>query len=102
MDKTEQLKLFGHHRLTKHEREAVKALDLLYASKELQYIRTGFRRVPVFELARNATLKVIHQAGLRIGVPTRQLPVPQKTERTSRRAAYAELAALLEEVDSKI
>ena len=57
--------------------QAVELLNELYASKQLQYIVSGFKTYPVFGPLERAALKLLHGIGEAVGSPPQDIPVAQ-------------------------
>lgn len=82
--KAKELGLHEVVRLTDDEQESIRILSPLYAGKELQYIRSGYKVFPVHGPLGNAALRLVHGVGALLNVPARileHLPSPLATDK---------------------
>ena len=60
--------------LEQEEIQAISTLDQLYASKQLQYIVTGAKQWPAYELIQSAAFKLLHGVSGQVGYKPRKAP----------------------------
>jgi hypothetical protein len=72
--KAKELGLFAIAPLADDELETIELLDLLYSSKQLQYIVSGVKTFPVFGPLERATLRLLHGVCPAVGFSVRHLP----------------------------
>jgi hypothetical protein len=60
--------------LTEGELSAVRIIDGLYSTKQLEYIVTGAKTFPVHGPLESAAIKIVRAAALAVGYPVNRLP----------------------------
>ena len=53
---------------------ALHLLDQLYATKQLQYIVTGIRRIPPYSATESIAFRILEAAAEQVGYPASRLP----------------------------
>ncbi len=72
--KAGELGLFSLVALSTEEHGAIKVLDNLYSSKQLQYMVSGSKHFPIFGPLERATLRLLFAIGSDLGFPVKHLP----------------------------
>lgn len=72
--KAKELDLSALVTLSPEELATIEVLDVLYSSKQLQYISTGAKTFPMFGPLQSAALRLLHAIGSDVGFPPRHLP----------------------------